>query len=154
MGTSYHPFCLNDEVIQWLDSEGVSHPPASGAFRNPTPIEIEAVLGALPGYTYKISRNLEEHTWYADVAWKKDPPHGPWAEISISDYRGDDLPHVFHFTKGWEEPIFLIMERLSHICGPLAVADGSDATPYLVTSGADVRHCNKITCPTASLDYN
>jgi len=139
MSTSYHIFFLNDEVIRWLDSVGVPHPRASAAFRNPTPTEIVSVLAALPDYTYEIRRNLEKHTWYADVAWKKDPSQGPWTEIAVSDYRGDDSPHAFHFTKGWEEPIFLIAERLSRICGPLAIADGSDATPYLVKPGADVK---------------
>jgi len=139
MGTLYLAFPLNDEVtMEWLDKEGVPHPPASTAFRFPTPREIECVLAGLCDYTYEVRRDLETGTWYANAVWKDDPSNGPWTEIAICDYRDDDLPDRFHFTKGWQEVIFLIAEHLTHICGPLAIADGSSAIPYLVMPGATV----------------
>ncbi len=135
MGTLYIVVPLNDESAVWLRSEGVFHPPFSAKNRNPTPREIETVLAGLPDYKFEISRNRERRTWYADVSWAQNPAEGPWTEIAIRDYRDDDLPHEFYFTRGWLEIILLVTERLSHFCGPLVITDDSCTLPYLVRPG-------------------
>lgn len=138
MSNTYCVFPLNEECTTWLKSEGISFPPLSPSNRNPTPAEIEEVLAKLEGYTFKVSRNLSRNTWYADVSSIVDTANRPWAEITVLDYRSDDDPHSFSFTNGWQESILLVTERLTHICGPLVMADGSDGRPYLITPGMDL----------------
>ena len=135
MGTMYLAIPLNEKSAAWLDSEGVSRPSLSAEYRNPTPREIEHALGSLAGYKYEIRRNLEQRTWYADISWAQNPSKGPWTEIVIRDYRADDVPHEFSFSKGWLEVIFLVIERLSRTCGPIVITDDSCALPYLVRPG-------------------
>jgi hypothetical protein len=135
MSTTYCIMPLNEECAAWLDSEGLSHPPVSPRFRDPTATEITDVLRALPDYEYEIWCNPHHKTWDAHVAWAADPSHGPHTTICLLDYCGDDTPHRFYFSGGWREVIFLVIERLSRVCGPLAVADGGCGIPYLVQPG-------------------
>ncbi len=135
MGTLYCVAPLNEECASWLDSERIPHPPLSPQYRNPTPAEITKVLSAIPEYQFEITCNRDQRTWYAVVACAQNPSQGPWTEVALRDYCDDDLPHHFYFTKGWLEIILLITERLSHICGPLAIADDACALPYLVLPG-------------------
>jgi len=138
MGTLYCVFPLSEEWAAWLDREGIPHPAVSERFRNPTPAEIEAVLQGLPDYTAEIRRDREQGTWYGHVSWAENPSQGPWTEIVVREYCSDDSPHNFYFTKGWLEIILLVVERLSHTCGPLAIADDSCAVPYLIQPGMEL----------------
>jgi hypothetical protein len=135
MSTTYCPVPLNEECAAWLDAERVSHPPVSASYRNPTPTEIIQVLGSLRDYQYEICTNLEHRTWDAHLSWAANPSRGPSTTIALADYRGDDSPCQFCFYGGWLEVIFLVLERLSHICGPLALADGACGIPYLIQPG-------------------
>src|SRR5947209_3884752 len=112
MGALYVVVPLNDECAAWLDSAGIRHPVPSPRNRNPTPEEIVRVLAELPEYKFEVRRNREQHSWYAFVSWALNPSEGPWTEIALREYRGEDLPHEFYFTKGWPEIILLVTERL------------------------------------------
>ncbi len=131
MSNSYYVVPLQSECAAWLEEEGVSHPPASAKYRLPSLEEVEVVLSALEEYGFSIRRCNVTPGWIVDIFSKEDPSKGPWTELVLSD-----APQVaFSFSGGWHEPIFTVVEKLSHVCGPLAVADGADATPYLVVPG-------------------
>lgn len=128
---------MDARSVEWLNSSSVTHPPLLATFRNPTPAEIESVLASFSDYTYVVRQNSGH--WYAEVSWAKEPSSGPWTEITVMDFQGADVPQPFHFTKGWIEIIMLVTERLTHICGPLVMADGGNGTPYLVQPGKNLQ---------------
>ena len=133
---------IDATCIEWLDGEGIAHPQPVAAPRLPTPHEITEVLHQLSGYTASISADLTTGEWSAQVS-AIGSPASAWAFLRIPQYRSDDQPHEFYFPKGWSEVVFAIVERLSHQCGPLVVADDSGSLPIVVSPGdsiADLLH--------------
>jgi hypothetical protein len=133
MGTLYAVLTLDRECATWLDAEGIPHPFVSDSSRYPTPREISEVLSQLSGYAVTIE--LEQGgIWSATV----EAADGPWTTVRIRDFRSEETPHEFHFSKGWPEVIFTITERLSQHCGTLVVVDDSGCPPVMVSPGADI----------------
>lgn len=121
---------MDSACLEWLDQEGVSHPPPAVA-RFPTPREITDTLSQLSGYAADISSNVATGEWLAHIS-SIEPSNPAWASLRVSHYRSDDEPHELYFPKGWSEVVFTIVERLSHHCGPLVVADDSGGLPVVV----------------------
>jgi hypothetical protein len=132
MSNTYCVVPLHKDCADWLDEEEVIHPPPSSNYRSPTLADIEQVLSSLEGYVFSIRRCVVTIGWIADISSANSPNNGPWTELVLDE----DAPQgAFSFSGGWRETIFTIIERLSQICGPFAVADGANAKPYLVVPG-------------------
>jgi hypothetical protein len=130
MGVLHTVLPLNASCAEWLDQEGVTHPAPVATFRLPTPSEITSVLRHLQGYSFEISADSSSGEWSAHIA--ANPPSEAWAFLRISDFSSDHQPHEIYFPKGWPEVIFVVVERLSHHCGPLIVVDDSTVRPIVV----------------------
>ena len=133
MGTLYTVVPLGKQCADWLDTEGVSHPPVSDMPRYPTPREILEELHCLPDCTVSFDSDAQTHEWSAQI----DAAAGAWAQIRIRDFMSDDLPHEFYFSKGSPEVVFLVTERLARRCGTFVVVDDSGCRPVVVAPGAD-----------------
>jgi hypothetical protein len=122
----------------WLKDEDVLLPVVDGTNRYPAPREIREVLDALDDYQVEYASGTGEYFWDADVSWKADRHHGPWTSIRVPRWSGDEeTPHEFYFSKGWEEPIVLIVERLARRCGPFVLFEDSTVVPLVVTPEMD-----------------
>jgi len=124
MGTNYSVFAFDPDFLrearEWLDELGARLPAFSAAARNPSPREITQILRELRDYTADISADLSTGEWCADIC-AAETQNPAWTALRIQDYRAEDEPHRFYFSKGWLEVIFPIVERLTHLCGPLLV---------------------------------
>lgn len=124
MGVIYSVFAFDSEFLQhareWLDEIGVILPALSATVRNPTPREVAQVLRELHNCSANISADLSKGEWSAEIV-STDSQKPAWTELRIENYSSEDKAHHFYFCKGWLELIFLIVERMAHICGPLLV---------------------------------
>jgi len=133
MGTLYTIVPLDQQCADWLDTEGVSHPPVSDTARYPTPREISEELHRLADCSVSIVCDAQTHEWSAQI----DTAAGAWAQIRIRNFTSDDLPQEFYFTNGNPEVAFLVTERLAGRCGTLVVVDDSGSQPVVVAARAD-----------------
>ncbi len=135
MGTLYTVIPLDQKCAEWLDGEGVPHPPVIDSPRYPTPREISEVLSRLPSYTVTIHSDAQTRDWSAQI----DAQGDSWAQIRVREFSSNDTPHEFYFCKGWPEVVLTITERLAQCCGTLVVVDDSSCQPVVVAPGADTR---------------
>jgi hypothetical protein len=135
MGTLYTVIPLDKKCADWLDAEGVLHPPVSDLSRYPTPREISAVLSQLSGYTVTIHSDPQTREWTAQI----EGPGDSWAQIRVREFSSDETPHEFFFSKGWPEIVFTVTEQLTQYCGALVIVDDSSSRPVIVASGTDTR---------------
>jgi hypothetical protein len=132
MGVLYSVFPLDDQLRNYLDSEGISFPDSVPAGRHPKPGEIKAVLGALEGYEIEYSGGGLGEIWQAFVGHASEPDR-EWTLVNVLDYAGDDVPRSLHFEKGWPELIVRILVGLSRSCGTLVLVPDTGETPLIVT---------------------
>ncbi|MBG0788345.1 MAG: hypothetical protein H0S79_24915 [Anaerolineaceae bacterium] len=120
---------LQDPATQdWLVSVGVSLPAESPLGKDPTPLEMQAILEGISGLrnVYKITAN----TWQASITSRSDVS---WASLRFPAFTGDlDAPLKFCFDGGWDEVILLIASRVARRCGPLVLLHDSGAAPQVV----------------------
>ena len=141
MGIIYIPVPLGEESVrEFLIAEGFSLPDEIGESRNPTVQELRFVLDNLDEFDVSYCSEDGPHSyWEADVEWAAAPDEGPWAVIRVLPFDGDEsVPTGFCFSKGWEEAVVLILERIARICGPFVLLDDSAMEPLLVTPGLNV----------------
>jgi hypothetical protein len=103
---------LDDEARDWLADQGVVLPAAMG--RWPSARELRATLDALPGYVVEYTDSAMG--WDAEVR-KGDERAAIWAQATQTP----DAPCDFTFHKPNEQLALRILERLSHVCGPLVL---------------------------------
>jgi len=131
MGVLHSVLPLDASCVEWLDSEGVAHPPPTTTSRYPTPREIAAELQQLGDYAFDLSADLSSGEWLATIVSANSQTEA-WASLRVKNYSDDDRPHEFYFPKGWPEVIFTVVERLTQHCGPLVVVDDSAVRPVIV----------------------
>jgi hypothetical protein len=126
---------LDDDTRAWLVEAGVVVPLAMG--RWPSMRELRATLEALDGYTveYRITSTGD---WDVDVRSARGdaPDHATiWATATALP----DDACKFNFHKPNEQLVLRILERLSHVCGPFVIIEGSGMSSVVVTAGSDPR---------------
>ncbi len=135
---------LNDQQLR-LPVDGVQG-------RYPTAREIRRVLDTLEGYRveYRVEDGGDSTPWVARVeevvgdetvlvAGFIVPRRGKYATIRMLEFDGDeDTSHWIYFEKGDPDLNLLILERLTHICGPQLVYTAESELLHLVIPGADV----------------
>ena len=138
MGVAYVPMLLDDDMRRWLESEGVASPERDTPSRWPTPRELRAVLTEMNGcdVTY---RDNTDGGWDAEVVERPVDSRSQHATIWTKQLASTDVPAPFSFHKSSVELALVILERLSHVCGPLVLVDDSTMAPMVVTPGCDVR---------------
>jgi hypothetical protein len=122
---------LDDGSRAWLAEEGALLPDAIG--RWPSSRELRAALDSLDNCTveYRIDPSGD---WDADVrSAAGDYDAVIWATGGASP----DDPCEFTFHKPNEVFALCILERLSHICGPLVIIEASGMRAVVVTAGAN-----------------
>lgn len=124
MGILWTVFSVNDEMKEWLDSEGVEYPDHSSRF--PKGKEVKEVLRNLEGYEIEIIDNGIGNNWQAWINSKIEPEKY-WTLLNISKYSGDEELQEIWFEKGHDELIKLVLQKLNYYCGPLVlIADTGD----------------------------
>jgi hypothetical protein len=131
MGTIYSVFPLDRKCAEWLDTQGVAHPPVTATSRYPTPREIAE---ALRGYKFIVHSDSESREWSAQIDGEGDA----WAQIHVRDFCSEATPHEFYFSGGCPEIVFTVTERLAVHCGTLVVLEESGCRPFVVSPGTDV----------------
>jgi len=137
MGANYVPLLLDEETKRWLRLEGVSFPDDAAGSRWPTPNELRAALESLGGYSVSY-RDDGDGGWDAEIVDAERGYDGWSATIWPKDIANPDAPHEFSFHKPKLELAVLILEKLSHVCGPFVIVDDASITPVVVTPGSDV----------------
>jgi hypothetical protein len=135
MGTLYTVLPLDQKCVEWLDTEGVPHPPAAPSARYPTPREISETLHCLPGYRVSIHSDAHDREWSAQI----DSDGDTWAQVRVRNFSSEDSPHEFYFSKGHPEVVFTVTERLARVCGALVVVGESGCRPVVVSPGAGTK---------------
>lgn len=136
MSVTYLVAPLLSENLAWFDQTGIARPPVSADYRMPTTTEVWSVLTKLPGYSFSVT-HPEKNCCDFFILSAGGPMRKRWGTVLIvSD---DPQKKVLSFHGGRLELIFLIIDRLTQICGPLAVADDSYPVPYLVTGSIPIR---------------
>jgi hypothetical protein len=121
----------NEEVITWLQSMGIAVPSNWRLSRYPTPNEIRAVLNAIDGYT--IDYFVSDRHWQVTIAEKAQPETGALASPVVLGFEGDEAkPLHFYFETGWHDLMIDVLNKLSNVCGPLALINPSDTTDVVV----------------------
>jgi hypothetical protein len=137
MGEVWAQMLLNDETKQWLQSEGVPIPEAVVASRWPTSNELRGVLDSLQGY--RVVYKNKQDGWDAEVVDAQLGYDGMRATIWVENVPDGDTPTDFTFHKPSVELALMILERLSHACGPVVFVGASSMKPVLVSPGCDVK---------------
>jgi hypothetical protein len=134
MGVSYVVIAIDGQVADWLRGFDIDTP--SGPSRLPSPNEIRTELARLDDWRVRWREN-QAGGWDAEVVDAVHGYQGRSTTIWITDIKDPDAPHDFSFHKGDAELAALIVERLTHTCGPLVLIRDHDAQPALVVPGAD-----------------
>lgn len=110
-------------------------PTRGRASRWPNQRELRAALESVPGCSVTYRPN-GQGGWDADVvdATRDDAWHATVWTKNTSD---DETPIEFSFHKPNLELALLIVEKLSHVCGPFLFVDASSVTPVVVAPGSD-----------------
>jgi hypothetical protein len=131
MGILWTVWPTDDQMKEWLDSEGVEYPKSVSRF--PKGIEVKEVLNNLEGYTVQIFDNGIGNTWQADIH-STAKPEEIWTLLNISEYSGDDEPQEIWFEKGHEELIKLVLKKISEICGPQVLIADAGGEPQVINA--------------------
>jgi hypothetical protein len=120
---------LNLYSMGWLNTSEVG--------RNPSPVELRAVLDELSDYDVQYS--VSENNWQADIRARRGIPlFRPTSLLCVVDYTGDESEsHLVCLESGDMYLNLLIAERLSRTCGPLLIIPDTGTLPLLVTPGSD-----------------
>ena len=122
----------NEDFRSYFQELGYELPTSWKSSRCPSPREIRVALNDLPSYTY--SYHVSGDHW--SVVISEGEAHAPrrWVLIVLQHFSGDeDDPQSFYFDGGWQSVMLEVLNRLSPLCGPLALIDGSGATEIVVT---------------------
>ena len=138
MGIRYTilPVASHPDLVSWLKKYKIDIPPLPENNRYPSLQEIKGVLDNLEGYqvTYEIDR---QH-WRAHVVSNQSPQR-KWAKLHVTDVpENEQSPQDFWFEQGDPGVNLLILQRLSHTCGPLIMSADANAVPILVTADSDI----------------
>ncbi len=134
MGVSYLVLAIDGQVADWLRGFDVKVP--SGSSRLPSPNEIRAELARLNDWHVEFREN-GAGGWDAEIVDAVLGYQGRSTIIWVTNIQDPDTPHRFSFHKGDPELAALIVERLTHTCGPLVLVRDHDAQPVLVVPGDD-----------------
>jgi hypothetical protein len=145
MGVLYVSFTLNEETADWLRKNGLSAPSPLPDSRLPTLGELKAVVEQLGGYKSRVGLSKGTRTIDIEVVdqrgygagWSTTIWASKWNDRTRPPEDGDSVQFTFH--KGSPELAVLIVERLTHVCGPLVLIPDHNCRPLLVTEGLDPR---------------
>ena len=144
MGVSHFVMALDDETADWLAENGTQRPSPLPESRLPSLREVKAAVGHLEGHVVQVRDAGAVHAVDIDVADDRDP-RGRCTTIwtkradEVPEQPGDDDSVRLTFHKGHPELAVLVVERLTHVCGPLVLVRDVDACPLLVEKGTDPR---------------
>jgi hypothetical protein len=136
MGVRYVATILSEEAKEWLREKGVAFPEGVPS-RWPTPNELRSVLESFAGYSVSYGKR-SDGGWNAEITDPTLGRQGWHAEVWTKGISDDDKPHEFHFYKSKAELVLLILEKLSHVCGPFVFFDDAGFEPSIVAPGTDV----------------
>ncbi|MCW1916867.1 hypothetical protein OJ996_24980 [Luteolibacter sp. GHJ8] len=123
MGVIYSVFPLVSEITEWLDKEGIPYPAISNP-RMPTLVELDEALEHLDGVEVSDSGLIQS----------TDPARpGEWTQIVITDTDSGEGACEFYFSKGSDEVVLRVLQKVTALCGPHVVLDDSATWPVLVT---------------------
>lgn len=143
MGVSYLSFTLNEETANWLRENGLPAPSPFPNSRLPTYGELKAVVDQLEGYRSRVRQSKVTKTVDIAVVDQRGYQAGWYTTVWASKWNDRTQPPEdsdtaeFSFHKGDPERAVVIVERLTHFCGPLVLIDTSGSRPLLVTVGID-----------------
>jgi hypothetical protein len=122
-------------AVECLERFDMVPPTSSTSSRNPSPLELRAVLDDLSDY--RIEYIVSQDNWQALVeATTGLRLFRPNTLVCVVDFQGDEaMPHIFYFEKGDPKLNIYIVERLSRVCGPFYVFPDTGARPLLVIPG-------------------
>ncbi len=142
MGAFYLLFTLNDEIAGWLVEIGLPYPTPLPESRFPTLGELKAVVKQLDGCRTTVTSSsmntvdfeVVDQRGY-DAGWSTTI----WGRTLSDEARKphDDDRVEFSFHKGNPELAVIIIEKLTHVCGPLLLVSDADCRPLLVVPGLD-----------------
>lgn len=136
MGETWVQMPLSDEIKQWLQREQVPVPEIHVQSRWPTSSELRGALDSLQGYRVTYRSNTEQG-WDAEVVDAQRGYDGMSATIWVKNLPDGDTPTDFTFHKPSIELALMILERLSHSCGPFVLLQASSMKPVVVLAGCD-----------------
>jgi len=128
MGVSHVLLAIDAEMRAWMGELGIEAPAAPS--RAPTPDEVLAALRELDDFDVDVSPHARG--WDADVRDRR-PERGWQTTVWVKTSDGSRVS----FHKGDPEANAMIAERLARVCGPLVLIATDDATPAVVTPGAN-----------------
>jgi len=119
----------------WLEAVGFTLPANPLPSRYPTEEELRKVLDSLDGYS--ASYQIDAYTCFADVTSAQDRDGPQYIGVRLTKPLRDEHP-TLAFEKGSDRLVLMIVEKLSHVCGPLVLDSDLDGAPVLVTPGIDI----------------
>ena len=136
MGATYAVSPLTDEARQWLRDENIAFP--DGQSRWPTHNELRAALESFSGHAVSY-RSTATGGWDADIVDpERDRTSGWMATVWVDGAVDADTPCRFSFHKPTLELSLMIVEKLSRVCGPFLIMDGSSGRAVVVAPEADI----------------
>jgi len=145
MGVSYVVLPLTKDVADWMDQAGEARPSPLEASRSPTLRELKAVVEGLEGYHSRVRASVRLRCVDLDVVAQGGYRAGwsttIWAHCLHDKTRHpeDDDVIRFSFHKGSPELAVLVLERLSHVCGPFVLYCDGGGPGLAVTPGLEPR---------------
>ena len=132
MGVLWTVWPLDEQMRNWLEEQSIAYPNVPSRF--PTGAEIKKALGSLNGYNIAITDNGLGASWQASIVHTSGGDKGPWTQLNISHYSGEELPQELWFEKGWESLIKEILQQLTLACGPLTLMADTGVEPVVIAT--------------------
>lgn len=134
MGVDYAVGPITEEAKHWLHEQQIAFP--DGPRRWPTPNELRSVLESFSGHA--VSYRDTPGGWDAEIVHSEREHAGSMANIWVTEVTGPDTPARFSFHKPSLDLTLMILAKLSRVCGPLLLMEGSSGRAVVVTWDADV----------------
>ncbi|MGY0215854.1 hypothetical protein ACWJJH_00545 [Endozoicomonadaceae bacterium StTr2] len=131
MGVLWTTYPLNEEMREWLESEGVDVPENDSRF--PTGKEVKEALESLESVNVEITDNGIGGTWQAWLNSSLEP-ETIWTLLNISEYSGDDEPQEVWFEKGDENLVKYVLGKISYKTGPQVLIPDTGDTPEVISA--------------------
>jgi len=131
MGVLWTTYPLDEEMKEWLSSEGVEFPVVESRF--PTGAEVKDALNDIGGVKFQITDNGIGHSWQAWIESESDPKEF-WTLLNISKYTGDNEPQEIWFEKGHEVLIKTVLKSICSKCGALVLMPDTGDTPEVINA--------------------
>ncbi len=124
MGVLYSVFPLHKDCTDWLDQEDIPYPSVSNP-RLPTPRELETAIENLEAFSTPDADS--------ELIQSTDPDRPDlYTRLIITEQGSEDEPCKFYFSKGADEVVLKVIQKVTAMCGPLVVLDDSATWPVVV----------------------